>query len=323
MPPVRRIPLLLSLLISVVLVGPPASAEVREDADHYEFYFPSADGITELHADVLRPKGLAMDIPTPVIMTVSPYTNHNGSTTDLDPQGTGPNPRFYDFLDLSGALQKGYTYVMVDLPGDGGSSGCNDWGGNREQLGVYSAVEWAASRPWSNGKVGLLGKSYDGWTGLMGISRQPKGLAAVASLEPVYEGYRYMYMNGVRRQRTWPLTLALFQAIDAKPGRVTDSPQYHANGAPQAWCYPVNLAGNYADDNPNGPYWNERNLIPMAVGKTTPLFLTQGFLETNTRSDGAFQYFNNLAGTENRAWFGQFDHCRAWETQNKCDSPSN
>ena len=71
----------------------------------------------------------AMDVPTPVILTVSPYTNHNGSTTDVDPTGTGPNPRFYDFLDLTGALTKGYTYVMVDLPGFGGSGGCNDWGG--------------------------------------------------------------------------------------------------------------------------------------------------------------------------------------------------
>jgi predicted acyl esterase len=50
------------------------------------------------------------------------------------------------------------------------------------------------------------------------------------------------------------------------------------------------------------------------------LFLTQGFLENNTKQDGAFDYFNSLAGTGNRAWFGQFDHCRAWETQQKCGS---
>jgi predicted acyl esterase len=311
---------LVAALAAVLAAAPPTQAAPRDDADHYEFYFNSADGVTQLHADVLRPKGMPMDasVKTPVILSVSPYTNHNGSTTDTDINGTGPNPRFYDFLNLSGALTKGYTYAMVDLPGDGGSSGCNDWGGTREQLGVRSAVEWAASQPWSNGKVALLGKSYDGWTGLMGIAQQPQGLAAVVSLEPVYEGYRYMYMNGVRRGGSWPATMALFQAIDAKPGRPSDSPQYHVNSAPQVWCYPVNLAGNYADDNPHGPYWEERNLIPTAIGKTTPLFLTQGFLERNTRPDGAFQYFNNLAGTENRAWFGQFDHCRGWETGQAC-----
>jgi len=312
-----------AVMMAVALPAAPASAALRDDADWREYYFNSADGVTQLHADVLTPKGMPIDgsVKTPVIMAVSPYANHNGSTTDLDLNGTGPNPRFYDFLDLSGALTKGYTFAYVDLPGTGGSSGCNDWGGTREQLGVRAAVEWAAEQPWSNGKVALLGKSYDGWTGLMGITQQPKGLAAVISLEPVYEGYRYMFMNGIRRP-PYLATMALFQAIDAKPGRPSDSPQYHANGAPQAWCYGVNLAGNYADDDPHGPYWEERNLIPTAVGKTTPLFLTQGFLETNTHADGAFQYYNALAGHENRAWFGQFDHARCWEKNNSGSTPS-
>ena len=59
----------------------------------------------------------------------------------------GPSDRFYDFLDLTDVLDHGYTYVMVDLPGFGGSSGCNDWGGNREQGAVVAAVEWAAASP--------------------------------------------------------------------------------------------------------------------------------------------------------------------------------
>ncbi|MGI8408034.1 MAG: CocE/NonD family hydrolase C-terminal non-catalytic domain-containing protein, partial [Actinomycetota bacterium] len=44
-----------------------------------------------------------------------------------------------------------------------------------------------------------------------------------------------------------------------------------------------------------------------------PLFLTQGFIETNTKPDAAFDFWNGLSGTENRAWFGQFDHWRGWE----------
>ena len=307
------------LTAALLLVGTAAIAAPRDDADHYEYYFPSSDGLTQLHADVLRPKGMADDVKTPIILTVSPYTNHSGSTTPTDVGGEGPNPRFYDFLDKSQALQKGYTYVMVDLPGDGGSAGCNDWGGIREQTAVKDAVEWAASQPWSTGKVALLGKSYDGWTGLMGIAQQPKGLAAVVSLEPVYSGYRYIYMNGIKRGGTWPYGYA-FTLVDAMPGRPSDSPEYHANGAPQGYCYGVNVAGQNADWSEDGIYWEERNLLPTAKGKKTPLFLTQGFLETNTKPDGAFEYFNSLAGHQNRGWFGQFDHCRAWEIQSACDA---
>jgi predicted acyl esterase len=315
---------LVALILALLLLVPAAVlAEERKDADHYEFFFPSSDGINKLHADVLRPKGLDLDeARTPVILSVSPYMNHMGAVTPEDPTGVGPNPRFYDFLDMSNALKRGYTYVSVDLPGDGGSGGCNDWGGVREQTAVKDAVEWAASQEWSTGKVALLGKSYDGWTGLMGIAQQPKGLAAVVSLEPVYSGYRYIWMNGVRRDGTWPYG-HLFTAADVMPGRPSDSPEYQANSAPQVWCYPVNIGGQSGDDSEDGPYWAERNLLPTAKGKKTPLFLTQGFLETNTKADGAFEYFNSLAGRKNRAWFGQFDHCRAWETEGACTQTDN
>lgn len=284
----------------------------RDDADSYEMYFPSQDGITTLHADVLRPAGLALDVPTPVILTVSPYTGHSGDTpTAYNPSAEGPSSRFYDFLDLSGALEQGYTYVMVDLPGTGGSQGCNDWGGPSEQGGVKSAVEWAASQPWSTGKVALLGKSYDGWTGLMGIAQAAQGLAAVVAMEPVYAGYNYLYNNGVKIGAT-ATTIAAFQAGDARPGTRNDTPEYLINSIPQPWCYPVNVAMSVTDD-PDNVLWAERNLLPMVVGSTVPLFLTQGFVERNTRQDAAFDFWNALDGEHNRAWFGQFDHDRGWD----------
>jgi predicted acyl esterase len=38
---------------------------------------------------------------------------------------------------------------------------------------VVNAVEWAAAQPWSTGKVGMYGKSYDGVTGLIGVTNLP------------------------------------------------------------------------------------------------------------------------------------------------------
>ena len=57
------------------------------------------------------------------------------------------------------------------------------------------------------------------------------------------------------------------------------------------------------------PFWAQRALIPRAGAGRAPLFLTQGYLEDNTRPDGAFDFFNAVPGTK-RAWFGQFDHIR-------------
>ena len=39
------------------------------------------------------------------------------------------------------------------------------------------------------------------------------------------------------------------------------------------------------------------------------LFMTQGFIENNTKPDGAYDFFNGVAGPK-RAWFGMWDHVR-------------
>jgi predicted acyl esterase len=282
----------------------------RSDSTWSEAYFPSADGITTLHADILRPKGLSDSARMPVVMTVSPYTGHG-----FDSQtATGPNHRFYDFLDQSRILSRGYTYVIVDLPGFGGSGGCNDWGGPVEQGGVKSAVEWAAAQPWSTGKVGLFGKSYDGWTGLMGIAQHPKGLAAVLSMEPVYSGYRYLYSDGVRFVNSVS-TPALFQAYDVTTSSVNDTPQYQVSAAPEAYCYAPNYAQQAGLDDPTTDFWKARDLLPSAKKASTPLFLTQGFLEDNTKPDGAFTYLRDYAGPKH-AWLGQHEHVRGYDATN-------
>ena len=289
----------------------PATAPVptpgRSDSTWTEEYIPSGDGVTTLHADVLRPKGLAAGVKTPVVMTVSPYTGHGFD----DQTAKGPSPRFYDFLDQAKILSRGYTYVIVDLPGFGGSGGCNDWGGPVEQGGVKTAVEWAAKQPWSTGKVGLFGKSYDGWTGLMGIAQKAKGLAAVISMEPVYSGYRYLYSDGVRFVNSVS-TPALFQVYDGSSSSVYDTPQYQVSGAPEAYCYAPNYAQQAGLDDPTTDFWKARDLLPSAKGSTGPLFLTQGFLEDNTKPDGAFDYFRTYTGPKH-AWFGEHEHVRGYD----------
>src|SRR5207247_2612628 len=79
---------------------------------------------TKLHADVLRPLSLAASTKTPVIVSVGPYFNHSGQTgplgpvegTPYDPTGAaGPSSRFFDFVNGAHLMDRGYTYVMVDL----------------------------------------------------------------------------------------------------------------------------------------------------------------------------------------------------------------
>jgi predicted acyl esterase len=208
-------------------------------------------------------------------------------------------------------MQRGYTFVMVDLRGYGGSTGCLDWVGPGEQADVAAAVTWAADQPWSTGRVGMYGKSYDGETGLVGVANRPRGLAAVVSGEPVYDGYRYLFSNGERFVNSLG-TPALYDAIALTPGPLLDSPAYNLNGLTTPQCVLLNYLQQQNRDH-GAAYWHDRDLIAKAKGSTVPLFLTQGFIEDNTKPDGAFDFFNELAGPK-RAWFGMWDHVRGNDT---------
>ena len=283
-----------------------------------QHYIQEPDG-TRLHVDVLRPSHLPANAKTPVILSIGPYFNHSGQTGVLGPvQETpynpatvdGPSDRFYDYINGAKVLRRGYTWVQVDLRGFGGSSGCLDWAGPGEQADVKAAVEWAARQRWSTGRVGMYGKSYDGVTGLIGIKLQPRGLRAVVAQEPVYDLYRYLYMNRTRYVNSLA-TPNLYNAIASTPGPVTDQLAYNVNSvndAPPPGCPAVNFLAQQQPDH-SAPYWKPRNLIAGMKGKRTPLFLTQGLLEPNTKPDGAAAGFNAVKGPK-RAWFGMWDHVR-------------
>ena len=300
-----------------------ASGVAYPDADWTEAWIesPSSAGDATLHADVLRPKGSTDADKTPVVLSIGPYFNHSGQTgpagpaegTQYDPVGpnAGPSERFQDFVEGSGLLKKGYSFVMVDLRGFGGSNGCLDWSGPGEQADVVNAVQWAASQPWSTGHVGMYGKSYDGLTGLIGVGKQPQGLAAVVSQEPVYDDYRYLYGDGMRRENSLA-TPGLYDGIAATPGPLTDDPNYNANSLNDPACLAQNYAAQAGDDNHDSDFWKERNLIPAAAGSKVPLFLTQGLTENNTVADGLAQYMQNHTGYE-RAWLGPWKHVRGNE----------
>jgi uncharacterized protein len=307
---VRKAVLALAALTVAALVMP-GSAHAGESVRSE--WITTDDPLVTLHADVQRDADFSWSERQPVILVVTPYGNHSGQTTWSLRSSTAPNGRFADFLSLSGALRKGYTYAVVDLPGFGGSSGCGDLGGPIERAAVKRAVEWAATQPWSNGKVALFGKSYDAWTGLMGVADRPLGLEAVVAMEPVYSPYTVDFAHGVRNARSFLLP-GVYAAIDINPGSLADSPQYQANSVIRPNCYAWTQA-NWLNDDESAAFWRERDLPADSAGSPVPVFLTQGLLETNTVARGSVDYFNALGSPDNKVWFGQFGHYRGWEWQ--------
>jgi putative CocE/NonD family hydrolase len=74
---------------------------------------------------------------------------------------------------------RGYIFVAQDLRGRFGSSGVFHPMLHEARDG-YEAVEWAARLPKSNGNMGMLGASYEGWTQWAAAALRPPHLAALA-----------------------------------------------------------------------------------------------------------------------------------------------
>jgi putative CocE/NonD family hydrolase len=288
---------------------------VPEGAVWTEAYFPSADhsGV-QLHADVLRPANLSARTKTPVILAVGPYFSHAGQ---VGPEGftqTGPSSRFADFTSGTDLFARGYSYVMVDLRGFGGSTGCLDWVGPGEQADVKAAVQWTATQSWSSGKVGMYGKSYDAVTGLVGNNLRLPALKAVVAQEPVWNMYNYLFSNGVPRPNV-TATPNAYNGIATMQPLPDDTARYQANAGFET-SHPECLADNLTNNNNpelGSSYWRARNLAAKAAGTNTPLFITQGFIENNTKPEDVEQYLDNHGGVE-RGWMGQWEHVRGNET---------
>jgi predicted acyl esterase len=91
----------------------------------------------------------------------------------------------------------GYVVINMEERGVGSNPG------DLKQFGVQSGkdyadgIKWAASQPWSNGKVGLWGASYYAMTQYMAAQQRPKGLSAMIPIMGDYDGYRdYIYSGG-------------------------------------------------------------------------------------------------------------------------------
>ncbi|MGI5192980.1 CocE/NonD family hydrolase [Streptomyces sp. CA-288835] len=287
---------------------------VPKGAAWTQHYFPSSDGSgTELHADVLLPEELPRGEKVPVILSVGAYFGHSGELTDEKWKKTGPSARFKDLAEGGDLFERGYALVQVDLRGFGGSSGCLDYMGKGEQADVKAAIDWAAKQPWSTGKVGMYGKSYDATTVLVGNNLDQDALKAVVAQEPVWDMYRL-----TRSSRVPKLGGALapntYNQIAQLPPLPDDQERYRKNNQYELKhpeCAAYNTDNNLKPD-PEDPYWRQRDLAKQAEGSDTPLFFTQGFIESNTTPEAMQEYLAGHQGTE-RGWLGQWDHVRGNE----------
>jgi uncharacterized protein len=169
------------------------------------------DGV-KLHTVILVPKGAQ---GAPILLTRTPY-NATELTSHIHSSHLGPSLYGYDnAADV--IVEGGYIRVVQDVRGKYDSEG--DYVMNRPLHGplnpspvdhatdTYDTIDWLVKNvPESNGKVGILGISYDGFTPLMALVNPHPALKVSVPMNPMVDGWMGddWFHYGAFRQQNLP-----------------------------------------------------------------------------------------------------------------------
>lgn len=177
---------------------------------------PMRDG-TELRGDVFRPDATGR---FPVIMAEAPYPRYIKVQPGVDDTG-GVGTRYQQFEQANPEywVPRGYAYVTINTRGYGGSNRPSAFLDYQEAVDYYDAIEWAASQPWSNGKVGLFGISYYAMSQYFAAALRPPHLAAIVPWEGLLEPYRDIAYRGGILSRFVVMFALMMQVTADRPVR--------------------------------------------------------------------------------------------------------
>ncbi|MCY1140820.1 Xaa-Pro dipeptidyl-peptidase [Actinoplanes sp. Pm04-4] len=269
------------------------------------------DGVPDRVAvDIVRPREAAdKRIKVPVVLEASPYYSccGRGNESELkqyDANGTiTKQPLFYDNY----FVPRGYAFVAADLAGTNRSTGCEDVGGREEVLSAKAVVDWlngrgratyadgtpAVATRWTNGKTGMIGKSWDGSVANGVAATGVEGLETIVPISAISSWYDYQRYNGVLRAEDYPEYL--HQAVSGRPESVCDATLKELDeGSDDA-------TGNY------NAYWAERDYRPDARKVHASVLIAHGLNDTNVTTAQFAQWWNRLR-VPKKMWLAQQGH---------------
>lgn len=204
----------------------PATFEpVTESYDYVrrDVMIPMRDGV-KLHTVLLVPKGAR---GAPILLTRTPY-DATALTTHNESAHLGPILSGYDNA-TEVIVEGGYIRVVQDVRGKHGSEG--DYLMNRPLRGplnqtpvdhstdTYDTIDWLVKNiPESNGKVGILGISYDGFLPLMALVNPHPALKVSVPMNPMVDGWMGddWFHNGAFREQNMTYIYEQEAARDSK-----------------------------------------------------------------------------------------------------------
>jgi len=279
-----------------------------------------------VYVDVVRQRQTDTEgLKVPIVYESSPY--YAGTSGDRkflwdvkQELGTPPPPRasqpeiafrkdrpFVSNSHVSTWVPRGFAVVHSDAPGTGLSQGCPTIGGAPEQLAPKAVIDWLNGRakgyrtidgaeevaaPWSTGKVGMTGTSYNGTIPLAAAVTGVKGLEAIIPIAPNTSYYHYYRSHGlIRHPGGW-----LGEDIDFLYDFVNSG-----NPARRAYCNKRYRDGEFAEerDRVSGDYndfWMSRDLLPKAGNIRAAVLMAHAFNDWNVVPEHSVRIIEAIRG---------------------------
>ena len=235
----------------MIQTGSDIPADWKQTRDNFDYtkrevMIRMRDGV-KLHTVILTPKG-AHDLP--ILLERTPY--------DASGFVSGNSPHMADAVWSGDTDWADGSYILVwqDVRGKYGSKG--KYVMTRPSRGplnptktddttdAWDSIDWLVKNlPQSNGKVGMIGSSYDGWAVVMALLDPHPALKVAAPESPMIDGWMGddWYHYGALRQ----VNLDYFSGQTAKQGKGKGIPR--ANYDDYSNFLHAGSAGAYADAN--------------------------------------------------------------------------
>jgi X-Pro dipeptidyl-peptidase len=278
-----------------------------------------------IHVDVTRPGQTETEgLRVPVLYASSPY--FAGTASDFvgwdvkqeigaDPVARGrmtAPPYEANRRRISNALvnewvRRGFAVVHSEAPGTGLSQGCPTVGADPERLPMKFVIDWLNGRakgytsatggdevkaPWSTGKVGMMGTSYEGTLPLAAATTGVDGLEVVVPVSPNNSYYHYYRSYGLVRSPGGYLG----EDVDVLYDFVASGDTSGRAKCDQIWKNGI-FAGRRGQDRQSGDYndfWADRDLMPHVKDVKAAVLLAHGLNDYNVMPDHSTRIYDEL-----------------------------
>ena len=319
-----------------------AATWIRHDLWVETEFDSDGDGeLDRVHVDVTRPSQTDTEgLQVPVIYESSPYYSGTGAlelryfwnvqqSVGADPPTRTPMPAIAHRSEepiisnslVSTWVPRGFAVVHSQSPGTGQSQGCPTVGGENETLAPKAVIDWLNGRvrgftsvdgsdqvtaPWSTGRVGMTGSSYNGTLPVAAATTGVDGLEAIIPIAPNTSYYHYYRSNGLVRSPGG------FRGED-----VDVLYDYINSGFPdqREWCndFVRGETLNAGQDRKTGDYndfWEGRDYLNDIDGIKAATLMAHGFNDWNVMPEHSFRISQALKqrGVPVQIYYHQAEH---------------